>query len=220
MLRLSLEEHWLHLCEAVRTPFSTSAIAPTGHRIIRNVGSLTPMGTKRVLEIGSGTGRLLRHLLATGRINDAGTLGAIEMNPRFVDFMERTVGRHPCVEIVQGRAEDLHYHHAEIYGKEHKVDRVYASLPFSIMKNTPEIFAAVDDILAEDGEFIVYIVNDLRQELSKFFDVLTVKRVHGNLFPPIPYVVHRARKVPKRTMINGFSRNGKYHQAVNGYLSS
>lgn len=205
----TLEEHWLYLSEGLRHPFATAAVFPTNWRVINKLAAMTPMGTKRVLEIGPGSGRLIRKLLATGRIDETGTIGAIELNARFYNFLLKTM-HDSRVSLVEGSAEDVLGHRDTIFGKGKKINRVYASIPFSLMEKTRlDLFEAVREILADDGEFIIYILRNVKRQLDEVFDDVEVTEVNGQLIPPVPYIIHRAQKFAPilPVGVNGFKRN-------------
>lgn len=213
----SFKEGWLYTTEFVRHPRATSALAPTGWRIIKKLATFTPKGTKRVLEMGPGSGRLLETLLQEDRIAADGRLGAIDTNERFLHLINDQI-RDPRLTTVLGDARQLVEHRDHIFGKGEKVDRVYASLPFTIMEDSRHgIFEAVHDILTDDGEFIVYIFNDIRHHLEDVFEHVQSKPEYGLVWPPfMQYIVHRARK-QKTAPVNGrrynglATRNGRQH---------
>ena len=216
----TLNEYWLIASEALRNPRDLSMATPTSWNIIRQLAALTPLGTKRVLEIGPGTGRLPHMLLASGRIDDKGLVGVIEMNMRFVEHMEKKFGNNPRVDIVKGRAEDLRHHHKELFGNE-KVDRIYMSIPLSLMTEDQrqEILRASHEILADHGELIVYIVRDITASLRGVFNDVVTNNFYGNILPPLSYRVHRARKNPTVSAMNGHPMNGSA-SIKNGFYSS
>lgn len=79
------------LREAVHSFRTTGAIAPSSrHLAARLAAPLRPGGVRgptRVLEVGAGTGPVTREL--AGLLGPADRLDVVEINPRFVDVLER-----------------------------------------------------------------------------------------------------------------------------------
>lgn len=203
-----IEEYALYFWEGGMHPLSTACWAPTSDRLIEELASYTEDTMENILEIGAGTGRLVRKLVERGHI---GMIGAIELNERFCRFMEKTIDE-PNVRIIHGRAEDLVDHCDDIFGKDVLVDRVYASIPLSIMhKSREQIIHAVKAILKDDGTFIVYIYRNIRKLLHRTFPRVDHWQRRNHWFSPWPYTIHVAHNSPSLTTPRSdrFASNGE-----------
>lgn len=160
---------------------------PTSMKIIRRLVEMTPPGTKRVLEIGAGSGRLIRALLKSGRIDEQGTIGAIELNPRFCRFMRETI-KDSRVQIRQASAANLLELRDDIFGKGQKIDGVYSSIPRKIL----ERFGIIEQVRQITDAFRGYIYLDMSDLLLEHFDSVACERKKNHWCSWWPYTIHEA----------------------------
>lgn len=90
--RLSFFGHWL------RNPRQTAAIAPSSPELAAAIIAELPEGTRKVIELGGGTGALTGALTSAISPKD---LMVIELNPR---LHLRLQARHPDAKVVRGDA--------------------------------------------------------------------------------------------------------------------
>lgn len=194
------KEHSLYFREFLKNPKRLSAIAPTCWSVIDDLAREVPGDAKRIIEIGSGSGRLIRTILGRNLLPEDGRILSLELNERFVDFQRKTIND-DRVDIVHGNAEDLRDHAAQVWGPHEQADIAFASLPFSFMQDTREkIFEQMRTLVAAEGKFIVYIITDIRAALNKYFHVNNVQNLYGHLAPLMTYVKH---DLTPRDRING-----------------
>jgi phosphatidylethanolamine/phosphatidyl-N-methylethanolamine N-methyltransferase len=94
--RWTLFRHWL------RNPLRTAAVAPSSRELAAAMLAELPPATKRVIELGGGTGALTRALLAHGIRGDA--LLVLELNEELHAHLR---ARFPDVRVEEGDARDL-----------------------------------------------------------------------------------------------------------------
>lgn len=108
-----------------------------------------------VLEVGAGTG-----LLTVRLAERAGTVAAVELDPKLADLLEEVVGRHPRVRIVRGDAMKLDLAGLFPPGMRRKV---VANLPYGIasallvrlLQEVPDLARLVVTVQEEVGRRLV-----------------------------------------------------------------
>ena len=111
-----LRDHRLFLREYLRHFHHTGAIAPSsrwlGAALARHVANGKP--NRRILEVGPGTGAVTRHIAA--RLGQGDRLDLVELNPTFVEHLQRRFDQEPHFAAVSDRVciincpvEDLPY---------------------------------------------------------------------------------------------------------------
>ncbi|MFC3551160.1 class I SAM-dependent methyltransferase [Lysobacter cavernae] len=93
---------WTFFRQWLRSPLRTAAVAPSGRELAAAMIAELPVGTRRVIELGGGTGALTRALLAHGIDGDA--LLALELNEELHAHLH---ARFPQVRVELGDARDL-----------------------------------------------------------------------------------------------------------------
>ncbi|MFE2285194.1 class I SAM-dependent methyltransferase [Streptomyces sp. NPDC059443] len=97
----------LFLREFARTRRETGAIAPSSPLLARALTRYVipvPGRARKVLEVGSGTGAVTRHIQASlGRLD---TLDLVEPNPRFADLLRHDYRDDSRVRLLSGLVQD------------------------------------------------------------------------------------------------------------------
>jgi phosphatidylethanolamine/phosphatidyl-N-methylethanolamine N-methyltransferase len=95
--------HWWALFRQwLRDPLGTAAVAPSSRELAAAMVAELPPGTKRVIELGGGTGALTRALLAHGIHGDC--LLVLELSEELHSYLH---ARFPAVRIALGDAREL-----------------------------------------------------------------------------------------------------------------
>ncbi len=93
---------WTFFRQWLRNPLATAALSPSGQQLARAMMAELPYGTRRVVELGAGTGVFTEALLREGIA--ARDLLVLELNPSLYDLLRR---RFPTVNVVHGNAAEL-----------------------------------------------------------------------------------------------------------------
>ena len=145
-------------------PREVGSIIPSSRflerRIVRSAGIER---ARMIIELGPGTGGTTRALLRAMPA-DARLL-AIELNPRFVQLLERETD--PRFQAWQGSASDIAKALAE--NDLPRPDVILSGIPFSTMLREigMEILRSVSDALAPGGRFVAYQVRDAVEALGR-----------------------------------------------------
>lgn len=95
-------EAWTFFRQWLRRPLSTAAVAPSSRYLARRMVAALPPGTRRVIELGAGTGTFTGALLDHGIA--AADLLAVEFNPALHDYLR---DRFPGLGVVHADARAL-----------------------------------------------------------------------------------------------------------------
>jgi len=93
---------WTLFRQWLRNPLRTAAVAPSSRELAASMVGELPPGTRRVIELGGGTGAVTRALLAAGIPGEA--LLVLELNEELHAHLH---ARFPAVRIEEGDARDL-----------------------------------------------------------------------------------------------------------------
>jgi phosphatidylethanolamine/phosphatidyl-N-methylethanolamine N-methyltransferase len=100
--RHHLHGAWTFFRQWLRNPLRTAAVAPSGAELAAAMVAELPAGTKRVIELGGGTGAITRALLAHGILGR--DLLVVELNEALHEHLRK---RFPQVRIAHGDASAL-----------------------------------------------------------------------------------------------------------------
>jgi phospholipid N-methyltransferase len=141
-----------------------------------------------IVELGPGTGGTTRALLRA--MGPTATLLAIEINPHFVEILERWPD--PRLLVKQGSALDLGRILAEL--DLDPPDVIVSGIPFSTMARPIglEILRAAYDALEPGGAFVAYQVRDRVHTLGR--EVFGRARVQTELLNVPPMRIYRWEK--------------------------
>ncbi|HEV3340329.1 MAG TPA: methyltransferase domain-containing protein [Pirellulales bacterium] len=125
-----LRNHRVFLREYLRHFHHTGAIAPSsrwlGAALARHVSD--GRGSRRILEVGPGTGAVTRHILA--RLGEHDRLDLVERNSTFVAHLRHCFEREPAFAAAAGRAQVIHSPVEEL-PSEQPYDAIVSGLPFN-----------------------------------------------------------------------------------------
>ena len=173
----------------LQRPREVGSIIPSSRFLERRIVRAAHINDVRVIvELGPGTGGTTRALLRAMR-RDAALL-AIEINPRFVDLLQRE--RDPRLIAHHGSAANI-VPALRAHGFA-QADVVLSGIPFSTMKRRLglEVLRSVYDALAEDGVFVAYQLRDRVEDLGR--EVFGPARVQTEILNVPPMRVYRWMK--------------------------
>ncbi|MDQ3482602.1 MAG: methyltransferase [Pseudomonadota bacterium] len=162
--RRSPSPHWQFLRGFLKHPVMVGSIIPSSRILIERM--LKPVdweNTKLFVEYGPGVGTFTRPIL--DKMGEGATLIAIDTNPEFIKFLEKSMDD-PRLVAVTGSAADVEKIVAE-HGFE-KADYVLSGIPFSTLPPGigEDIARATSQVIRTGGAFLVY------QFSSKVFDFI------------------------------------------------
>ena len=188
--RLRFFAQWL------RNPRQVAAIAPSGSELVAAILDELPQGTRRVVELGGGTGAITRALLASG-IADEGLL-VLELNAALHAQLAHDFPR-ACVLL--GDAANLPRLAREAgYLDAGLADAVVSSLGLLAMEREAQarILRAAFECLRPDGAFVQFTYGPLSPVGDELRDELGLVARHGalvlrNVPPATVWVYRRSR---------------------------
>ena len=158
-----LEEQLFFLKTLKNKMRTVGALLPTSQAAARVMVSecARHSGPKRVLEVGAGTGAITREIVKHIGPNDA--LVCVELEPEFVDYLQRRFQTEPEFERVRGRTQIKHMSVLDVPADEsaEKFDFIISAIPFN--NCAPEfvraVFAHYQKLLTPRGvlSYIEYI---------------------------------------------------------------
>ncbi|HEX7348302.1 MAG TPA: methyltransferase [Rhodanobacteraceae bacterium] len=150
---LDLRSMRTFLRQWVRDPVRTASVAPSGRQLARLMVAQLPVGCRRVVEIGAGTGVFTQALLGAGIAPTQ--LLVVEINPQLADFLR---ARFPDVPVVCADARHLETLAAEQGMANDKADAVVSGLGLLSMSRElrTTIVRAAFGALAERGRLIQF----------------------------------------------------------------
>ncbi len=116
------------------------------------------------VEYGPGVGTFTTRILDC--LPEGGRLLAIDTNPRFVEFLRKTIDD-PRLEVVLGSASDVE---SIVRGAGHdRADYVISGLPFSALPDdvAAGIVAATYAVLRDGGAFMTYQFRPIARDLTE-----------------------------------------------------
>jgi phospholipid N-methyltransferase len=138
----------------LRRPKEVGSVVPSSRFLEKRIVRSADLSSARIaVELGPGTGGTTRALLRSLAPN--AKLLAIEINPRFVDLIRRSI-RDPRLAVHRGSAA-----HILSALEQHQLDRpdvILSGIPFSTMEHQAglEILRSVHESLAPGGRFVAY----------------------------------------------------------------
>lgn len=133
------------------------------------------------VEYGPGVGTFCPHIL--DRLPPGGELLVIDTNPRFIEYLQRTV-RDPRFHAMLGSAAEVESFVQRI-GHD-KADFVLSGLPVSTLPEgvADEVVEATHRVLREGGAFLTYQFRPTARNLTKrYFDQIETDFVWRNVPP-------------------------------------
>lgn len=189
---------WAFFREWLKSPRRTSSVSPSSPQLARHMIAELPERTRRVIELGGGTGVFTRALLAWGI--EPGQLLVVELNTTLSALLERDF---PGVEIAQGNAAELEALVASSrFGLDGPADAVFSGLGLLAMSQSVqrEILAASFGCLGPEGCFIQFTYGHTNPVSPQVLTELGLHVRRGattwrNLPPATVFVYTRSRSV-------------------------
>lgn len=193
---LRSSEGWTFFRQWLRNPLSMAAISPSSRQLASRMVAELPEGTRRVVELGGGTGAITQALIAHGI--DSGDLLVLELNEELHQHLKQ---RFAGVSVICADARDL----ALVAARTGWLDAGHADAVVSglglLSMNRATQLAILDSafaVLGPAGRFIQFtygptspVPRDVLQEFG-----LTSRRARfawWNMPPATVYVYSRAR---------------------------
>ena len=197
--RLRFFAQWL------RNPRQVAAIAPSGADLVAAILRELPQGTRRVIELGGGTGAITRALLASG-IADADLL-VLELNAGLHVQLARDF---PRSSVLLGDAAELPRLARESgYLDAGPADAIVSGLGLLAMERATQarILRAAFECMREDGVFVQFTYGPMSPVGDELRAELGLVARHGafvlrNVPPATVWVYRRSRAraiTPRRT---------------------
>lgn len=191
-------EAWTFFRQWLRRPLSTASVAPSSKYLARRIVAALPADSRRVIELGAGTGVFTEALLSHG-VAEADLL-VIEFNPELHSYLLK---RFPDVSVIQADARCLETsEEVARFMTGGPVQAVVSGLGLLAMPRAMQraVLAGAFSLLPPDGRFIQFtygpkapVADEVMKELG-----LRAQR-HGftlrNLPPASVYVFTRLRSV-------------------------
>ncbi|MBS0514811.1 MAG: methyltransferase domain-containing protein [Proteobacteria bacterium] len=187
---------WLFFRQWLKNPLSIAALAPSGTQLAALMTAELPHGTRRVIELGAGTGVFTRAMLDSGVAADQ--LLVVELNEELYEHLQ---AQFPGARVVCGNACELAGIVAQQgFTQPGEVDAVVSGLGLLNMSRDLQrsIMRSAFDVLGPEGSFIQFtyspkppLPRDLLEELG-----LSVRRggfAWRNIPPASVFVFSRAR---------------------------
>ncbi|PWC80200.1 ribose ABC transporter permease [Azospirillum sp. TSH100] len=171
---MSLAERKLFVERWIRSPLKVASVTPSGPELCRTMAKAADCSpTRRVVELGPGTGPVTSALLAHGVTPD--NLLMVELDPAFADHLSIL---HPNATVVRGDATRVH-RIVQAHGWE-TCDAVVSGLPLIAMPLSVQarIVRGAFSVLAPDGVFVQF--------------------TYGPFAPVNPELIRRLRLKPRR----------------------
>jgi phosphatidylethanolamine/phosphatidyl-N-methylethanolamine N-methyltransferase len=188
-------ERWIFFRQWLSRPLSTAAFSPSSRFLNRRMVAAIPPGTRRVIELGAGTGALTRALIDHGiAVHD---LLAIEFNPNLHRYLSE---RFPGLAVVRGDARAMGgMVEVVAFARQAPVQAVVSGLGLLSMSREAQytILADAFELMPEDGSFVQFTYGPVTPVADEVMRRLGLRaRRHGftlrNLPPASVYVFTRA----------------------------
>jgi phosphatidylethanolamine/phosphatidyl-N-methylethanolamine N-methyltransferase len=159
------------ISQAVRHYRSTGSVAPSSRFLGRTMVKSMPMTkNQRILEVGSGTGSVTKHILAN--LQDGDSFHIVELNTEFCLHLEQNL-LEPFRKNNSGNGIEVVLHNTPIEEAEleGKFDTIICSLPFNNfpIELVQHLFDVMFGLLLSDGELVYF----------EYFGMRWLKRVFG-----------------------------------------
>jgi len=187
-------ERWIFFRQWLARPLSTAAFSPSSRFLSRRMVRAIPPGTRRVIELGAGTGALTRTLINHGIAID--NLLSIEFNPSLHRYLLR---RFPGLTAVRGDARVM-AQLAEVvsFAEKSPVQAVVSGLGLLSMSREAQysILSSAFELMPEGGSFVQFTYGPAVPVADEVMRRLGLRaRRHGftlwNLPPASVYVFTR-----------------------------
>jgi phosphatidylethanolamine/phosphatidyl-N-methylethanolamine N-methyltransferase len=203
--RLEETPGWTFFRQWLKNPLAIAAISPSSRQLARRMVAELPTGTRRVVELGGGTGVFTQALLDHGIA--APDLMVVELNEELHHHLRR---RFPEAHVVCADARDL----ADVarstgFVADGPVDAVISGLGLLSMPRVTQqsIVEAAFDVMRPDGRLIQFTYGPASPVSKEVLESLDLNSRRGtvawwNMPPATVYVYgrNRSRAVKARSM--------------------
>jgi phospholipid N-methyltransferase len=196
---------WTFFRQWLKNPLAIAAISPSSRHLARQMLAELPTQTRRVIELGGGTGVFTQALLQHGIA--APDLMVVELNEELHHHLSR---RFPGAHVVCADASELpDVARRSGYLEAGPVDAVISGLGLlSMAKPTQQaIVKAAFDVLRPDGRFIQFTYGPASPVAREVLEALDLSSRRGNMtwwnVPPATVYVYsrnRSKAVKARSM--------------------
>lgn len=196
--RSSGQEAWTFFRQWLRRPLATAAVSPSSRFLAKRIIAALPPGTRRVIELGPGTGTFTHALIEHGI--DTDNLLAVEFNPALHQYL-RT--HFPGLQVVEGDARALpEVAEVRAFAQHAPVQAVVSGLGLLGMSkdNQRAVLEGAFGLMAENGVFVQFTygpVAPVASEILREMQLHAVRRSFTllNLPPASVYTFVRKRSV-------------------------
>ena len=198
------DQNWTFFRQWLKNPIGMAAISPSSPQLARQMMAELAEDTKRVIELGGGTGVFTQALLEFGV--DPVDLLVLELNEELHQHLQK---RFPEAHVVCGDAREI-FNLAKPFGfTENKADAIVSGLGFLSMprQSQLDIISAALDCLKSDGRFIQFTYGPANPIAREVLETLGLSSRRAsftwwNVPPATVYVYHRkvSRAIPARPM--------------------
>ena len=196
---------WTFFRQWLKNPLEVAAISPSSRQLARQMVHQLPRHSRRVIELGGGTGVLTRAVLDHGI--RAGDLLVLELNEELHQHLQREF---PGVHVVCGDAMHLaQIAQAHGFVADQRADAVVSGLGLLSMPRISQqmVLASAFESMLPEGRFVQFTygpANPVSREVLEALD-LTTRRASftwWNVPPATVYVYQRrtSRKLSARRM--------------------
>ncbi|MBS0591288.1 MAG: methyltransferase domain-containing protein [Proteobacteria bacterium] len=185
---------WLFFRQWLKNPLAIAALAPSGAQLAGRMTAELPHGTKRVIELGAGTGVFTRAMLDSGIA--AEQLLVVELNEELHGHLR---AQFPTAHVVCGNACDLSsIVRDENFAGAGEVDAVVSGLGLLSMSRDLQrsIMRSAFEVLGPGGSFIQFTYSPMPPLSRDLLDELGLSVRRGgfawrNLPPATVFVFSR-----------------------------
>ena len=187
---------WTFFRQWLKNPLSMAAVSPSSRELAQKMMRELPDGTRRVIELGGGTGVFTQAMLDQGI--QADDLFVLELNEELHQHLRK---RFPQARIVCGDARDLRLHAERCgYTENGPADATISGLGLLSMPKTlqREILEAAFSLMTPAGRFIQFTygpTNPVAREVMRELDLVSHRASFTlwNVPPASVYVLSRSR---------------------------
>jgi len=198
------DQKWTFFRQWLKNPIGMAAISPSSPQLARQMMAELSEDTRRVIELGGGTGVFTQALLEFG-VKPSDLL-VLELNE---ELHQHLVKRFPEAHVVCGDAREI-YNIASPFGfTENKADAIVSGLGFLSMPKQlqQEIISAAFNCLKSDGRFVQFTYGPANPIAREVLETLGLSSRRAsftwwNVPPATVYVYNRrvSRAIPARPM--------------------
>ncbi len=195
--------NWTFFRQWLKNPLAVAALSPSSRRLAREMIKQLPEDTKRVIELGGGTGVFTHALLTQGVAPE--NLLVVELNAELHRLLQR---RFPDSTVVCGDARELrNIVEHEHFGSDDGVDAILSGLGLLSMSRSTQrsILSAAFSVLGSSGRFIQFTYGPASPVSRDLVNELGLHVVRGgvawrNVPPAAVYVFTRKNSTSIRAV--------------------